>query len=102
MGFVFSKSKMIIKSAFSFILVLSFFSCNKTTEFVSKSPLKIWFKQPTVDWDGGLPIGNGNLGAMIYGTLEKEIIYLNEETIWTGGKDSYHDKKDAGMYIDTI
>lgn len=102
MDFVFSKSKMIIKFAFSFILMLSFFGCTKTPEIASESPLKIWFNQPTVEWDEGLPIGNGNLGAMIYGTLAKEIICINEETIWTGGKDSYHDKKDAGMYIDTI
>ncbi|MCM4155772.1 glycoside hydrolase family 95 protein [Gramella sp. AN32] len=67
-----------------------------------KTPLKIWFEQPTDEWNQGLPIGNGNLGAMIYGTPKKEIFCLNEETIWTGGKDYNRDKTDAGKYIDTI
>lgn len=66
------------------------------------SSLKIWFNQPTTKWNEGIPIGNGNLGAMIYGTAAKEIICLNEETIWTGAKDYNRDKKEAGQYIDTI
>ena len=39
---------------------------------------------------------------MIYGTPKKEIICLNEETIWTGGKDYNRDKKDAGKHITAI
>ncbi|MEP1489830.1 MAG: glycoside hydrolase family 95 protein [Algibacter sp.] len=86
----------------SLFLLISFVSCKQTNEEVLKSPLRIWFEHPTTKWNRGLPIGNGNLGAMIYGTPEKEIICLNEETIWTGGKDYNRDKKDAGKYIDTI
>lgn len=85
-----------------FLLGLLFIGCEKPEEKLSKTPLKIWFNQPTEKWNHGLPIGNGSLGAMIYGTPKKEIICLNEETIWTGGKDYNRDKKDAGKYIDTI
>ncbi|MEP3837678.1 MAG: glycoside hydrolase N-terminal domain-containing protein [Algibacter sp.] len=91
-----------IKYLCSFILLISFISCNNSHEELPKTPLKIWFEQPTLKWNQGLPIGNGSLGAMIYGTPEKEIICLNEETIWTGGKDYNRDKKDAGKYIDTV
>lgn len=48
-------------------------------------PLKLWYKQPAGNtWENALPIGNGRLGAMIYGNVEKEIIQLNEHTVWSG------------------
>ena len=105
-----SKSKSIIKLVFSFFLFLSFICCGQTKKelqntslkTVAKTPLKIWFKSPTKKWNHGLPIGNGNLGAMIYGPPNREVICLNEETIWTGGRDYNRDKKDAGKYLDSI
>lgn len=50
-----------------------------------KIPLKLWYKQPSgKTWENALPIGNGRLGAMVYGNVEKEIIQLNEHTVWSG------------------
>jgi alpha-L-fucosidase 2 len=95
-------TKLIKKSAYFILIAFTFFSCNQTEDNKEESPLKIWFNQPTTKWNQGLPIGNGNLGAMIYGTPKKEIICLNEETIWTGGKDYNRDKKDAGKHIAAI
>lgn len=47
--------------------------------------LKLWYNQPSSDiWENALPIGNGRLGAMIYGNVDKEIIQLNEHTLWSG------------------
>ncbi|MFY7909719.1 MAG: glycoside hydrolase N-terminal domain-containing protein, partial [Emticicia sp.] len=52
---------------------------------VAQTPLKLWYKQPAGNtWENALPIGNGRLGAMIYGNVEKEIIQLNEHTVWSG------------------
>jgi alpha-L-fucosidase 2 len=48
------------------------------------SGMKIWFTHPAEDWNDGLPIGNGRLGAMIFGGIEKERLELNESTVWTG------------------
>jgi alpha-L-fucosidase 2 len=48
------------------------------------SDLKIWFNHPAGDWNEALPVGNGRLGAMIFGGVEKERIELNEATVWTG------------------
>ena len=45
----------------------------------------IWFDQPAKDWNEALPIGNGRLGAMIYGKTAIEQIQLNEESVWYGG-----------------
>lgn len=48
--------------------------------------LKLWYTRPAGrTWENALPIGNGRLGAMIYGNVEKEIIQLNEHTVWSGG-----------------
>lgn len=50
-----------------------------------KTPLKLWYKKPAgKTWENALPIGNGRLGAMIYGNVEQEIIQLNEHTVWSG------------------
>ena len=49
------------------------------------SAMTLWYRQPAKQWIEALPLGNGRLGAMVYGRTEKEIIQLNEETVWTGG-----------------
>ncbi|QXP71877.1 glycoside hydrolase family 95 protein [Polaribacter sp. R2A056_3_33] len=95
-------NKLIKKLAYVTLITFTFFSCTQKEEVKEASALNIWFNQPTNKWNEGLPIGNGNLGAMIYGTPKKEIICLNEETIWTGGKDYNRDKKDAGKHIAAI
>ncbi|MBL0173294.1 MAG: glycoside hydrolase family 95 protein [Gemmatimonadaceae bacterium] len=45
----------------------------------------LWFRQPATEWNRALPVGNGRLGAMIFGGTREEHIQLNEETLWTGG-----------------
>lgn len=46
--------------------------------------MKLWYTQPANIWEEALPIGNGRLGAMIYGQPHHETIQLNEETVWMG------------------
>jgi alpha-L-fucosidase 2 len=51
----------------------------------NNNPLKLWYnKEAGKVWESALPIGNGRLGAMIYGNVENEIIQLNEHTVWSG------------------
>jgi alpha-L-fucosidase 2 len=45
---------------------------------------KLWYKSAAKTWNDALPIGNGRLGAMIYGRVNNEILQLNEESIWSG------------------
>ncbi|NUS05270.1 MAG: glycoside hydrolase family 95 protein [Nonomuraea sp.] len=48
--------------------------------------LTLWYDEPAPAWEGHvLPIGNGALGACVYGTVDTERIQLNEKTLWTGG-----------------
>jgi len=52
----------------------------------------LWYDQPATNWTEALPVGNGRLGAMVYGSIEKEVIQFNEETLWTGQPHDYsHD-----------
>ena len=44
----------------------------------------LWYAQPAKNWNEALPIGNGRLGAMVYGDFSQEIIQLNEESLWGG------------------
>ena len=47
--------------------------------------LKLWYDAPARQWTDALPLGNGRLGAMVFGTPAQERIQINEETIWGGG-----------------
>ncbi len=46
---------------------------------------KLWYEQAAKEWNEALPIGNGRLGAMIYGDVETENYQLNEDSVWYGG-----------------
>ena len=46
---------------------------------------KLWYKQPAKVWTEALPVGNGRLGAMVFGGVQHELIQLNESSLWTGG-----------------
>ncbi|MEK7675245.1 MAG: glycoside hydrolase family 95 protein [Verrucomicrobiota bacterium] len=51
---------------------------------------KLWYTQPAAKWDEALPIGNGRLGAMVFGSLSNERLQFNEDTLWTGQPHEYH------------
>ncbi|MCI0498981.1 MAG: glycoside hydrolase family 95 protein [Planctomycetales bacterium] len=46
--------------------------------------LMLWYQQPAEKWVEALPVGNGRLGAMVYGGIHQEKIQLNEESVWAG------------------
>ena len=50
-----------------------------------QSPPCLWYRQPATNWNEALPLGNGRLGAMIFGGVEREHLQLNEDTLWAGG-----------------
>ncbi|MCY3018338.1 MAG: glycoside hydrolase family 95 protein [Planctomycetota bacterium] len=47
--------------------------------------LKLWYNRPAGQWVEALPVGNGRLGAMVFGTVDQERLQLNEGTLWGGG-----------------
>ena len=53
------------------------------------SGMKLWYQQPAKEWTEALPVGNGRLGAMIFGGTENERLQFNEDTLWTGQPHEY-------------
>ena len=49
------------------------------------SPLALWYRQPARRWLEALPVGNGRLGAMVFGGVTEDRLELNEITFWSGG-----------------
>ena len=49
-----------------------------------KLPFNLWYTKPATVFEESLPIGNGKLGALIYGGANNDSIYLNDITLWTG------------------
>ena len=62
------------------LLVLSVGLINAQDE----SNLKLWYEKPASQWVEALPVGNGRLGAMVFGNPVNEVIQLNENTVWAG------------------
>jgi alpha-L-fucosidase 2 len=54
------------------------------------SALKLWYRQPATAWVEALPVGNGRMGAMVFGGTAEERIQFNEDTIWNGKPHEYH------------
>ena len=46
----------------------------------------LWYENPAKDFNEALPIGNGRIGGMVYGGTTNELIHLNEDSVWSGGK----------------
>jgi alpha-L-fucosidase 2 len=65
----------------------------------NKTALKLWYNKPSGRvWENALPIGNGRLGAMIYGNVDTETIQLNEHTLWSGGPN----RNDNPLALDSL
>ena len=80
---------------------LSEWNVSGNTRFETEHPLTLWYsvpvtKQTVADpWmEYALPIGNGQLGAMIYGGIRQDIVQFNEKTLWTGSSTMYN--RDGG------
>lgn len=83
-----------MRQKFFIIIILSVLSsvvCNAQAD----NDLKIWYKKPAAVWEEALPIGNGRLGAMIFGAPSVDHIQFNEETLWSGKP---HDYAHTGAY----
>jgi alpha-L-fucosidase 2 len=52
--------------------------------FSQQSSYALWYNKPAKNWNEALPIGNGRLGAMIFGNPVQGKLQLNEETVWAG------------------
>ena len=82
-----------------FLWVVSMVMCAACGQATGET--RMWYKQPAPQWDHGIPIGNGRLGAMVLGGVADERIVLNEESVWSRGGE-YADKPGGHAHIDEI
>ena len=67
---------------------------------VNATAQKLWYRQPAAKWEEALPIGNGRLGAMVFGGVSEERLQLNEDTIWAGEKRDRNNPNGAKAIIE--
>jgi alpha-L-fucosidase 2 len=65
---------------FSILAILCFTACQKE----ENTAVSLWYDEPGNSWYEALPIGNGRLGAMVFGKVEDEILQLNDNTLYSG------------------
>jgi alpha-L-fucosidase 2 len=75
---------MKIVQRYLLLVVLCIFQSLQLTHAQQSGDLKLWYEKPATQWLEALPVGNGRLGAMVYGDPSKECIQLNENTVWAG------------------
>lgn len=76
-----------MKKAGYLIVVLASLVCDSAGQPVNgvTPAAKLWYNHPASKWENALPVGNGRLGAMVFGRTDVERIQFNEETYWSGG-----------------
>lgn len=82
-------------------LLLSAFVCQMATA-QQQAPMVLQYNKPATFFEESLPIGNGKLGALIYGGTDDNIIYLNDITLWTGKPVDRNLDADAHQWIPKI
>ncbi len=68
---------------------------------LAQTDLRLWFDTPATNFTQSLPLGNGRLGAMVFGGVNEERIVLNESSLWSGGPQDA-DRPDAAQYLPEI
>jgi alpha-L-fucosidase 2 len=69
----------------SAVLTVILTTCSVCHPSAARQPEpNLWFDKPAANWNEALPLGNGRLGAMVFGTPAKERLQLNEESLWAG------------------
>ena len=83
-------------------MALSTLSGSAKTQPDKPLPLRLWYQTPARYFEEALPIGNGKLGAMVYGGAETDSLQLNDITFWSGKPVDHNEDKDAWRWIDPI
>ncbi len=68
----------------------------------AQNDLRLWYNKPAEVWTEALPLGNGRLGAMVFGKVDEELIQLNESTLWSGGPVKANVNPQAASYLPQI
>ena len=83
-------------------LLFVFLAFSSLNSMAQQLPMQLWYDKPATYFEEALPIGNGKMGAMVYGNPDEDIIYLNDITLWTGKPVDYEEGGDAYKWIPEI
>ena len=83
-------------------LLISALFCLTVTAQTTQAPMVLQYDKPATYFEESLPIGNGKLGALVYGGTDDNIIYLNDITFWTGKPVDRNLDADAHQWIPDI
>lgn len=73
--------------------------CCLVTGAFAQNNLRLWYNKPASKWTEALPVGNGRVGAMIFGNPANELLQLNEASFWSGGPVKRNINPDAPGYL---
>ena len=83
-------------------LVLTFVLLATLATHAQQQPMRLWYDRPAQYFEESLPIGNGKLGALVYGGADTCLIYLNDITLWTGKPVDQQEGAGAAKWIPEI
>lgn len=83
-------------------ILLSCLRLSAQETLAARHSIKIWYDHPAARWTEALPVGNGRLGAMIFGRPQEELLQLNESTLWSGGPVKTNVNPEAASYLPLI
>ncbi|NQX40217.1 alpha-L-fucosidase 2 [Pedobacter steynii] len=88
------------------IIIAGLLSVILVTDVSAQKPglkgLKLWYNDAARGFEEALPLGNGRLGVMVYGGVQKERLSLNEESLWSGGPVDAHMNPNAKNYLQPV
>ncbi len=100
MIFLSPKIQFMTKTSLLLVLLLC---CNLFPIFAQTEKTNtLWYKQPATAWTEALPVGNGRLGAMVFGGVDEELLQLNEATLWSGGPVKKNVNPNAYTYLPLV
>lgn len=91
-----------MKRKITFLLFASLLFGAAAKSRVTDRATTLMYKEPASQWVEALPLGNGRLGAMVYGGVDEELLQLNEETLWSGRPVDLNPNPEAVTYLDDV
>lgn len=84
------------------VLTFALMAVATMTVYAQQQPMRLWYHQPAQYFEESLPIGNGKLGALVYGGTDTCLIHLNDITFWTGKPVDHNEGAGAAKWIPEI
>ena len=85
-----------------FLLTIWTIAALHTFVFAQQMPMLLWYDKPAKFFEESLPIGNGKMGALVYGNPDDDLIHLNDITLWTGKPVDHNEGAGAAQWLPKI